>query len=97
MAKGTDQARRAAVSAKNDRAGTKRQKGRADTEYSRDSDAEKAAEAEAKKSREKEHKRRLTEAEADSEAVDRQIAEAEAKTQAKLAKLAAIRNSYPVI
>ena len=41
MAKGADQARRAAVSAKNGRAGTKRQKGKADTDSSSDSDAEK--------------------------------------------------------
>ncbi len=43
-----------------------------------------AAEAEAKRSREKEHKHRLIDAEADSKAVDCQIAEAEAKNQAAL-------------
>ena len=96
MAKGAEQGR-AVVSARKDRISTKKQKEKADTESSSDSDVERAAEAEAKRSREKERKRRLTVAEADGEAVDRQIAEAEAKNQAKLARLAAIRNSYPVI
>ena len=96
MVRGAEQAR-AAVSARKDRTGTKKLSEKADTESSSDSDVERAAQAEAKRSREKERKRRLTDAEADGEAVDRQIAEAEAKNQAKLARLAAIRNSYPVI
>ena len=83
MARGAKQAH-AAVSARKDSTGTKKLKEKADTESSSDSDVERAAEAEAKRSREKEHKRRLTDAEADGEAVDRQIAEAEAKNQAAL-------------
>ena len=83
MAKGAEQGR-AVVSARKDRISTKKQKEKADTESSSDSDVERAAEAEAKRSREKERKRRLTDAEADGEAVDRQIAEAEAKNQAAL-------------
>ena len=83
MARGAEQAS-AAVSARKDSTGTKKLKEKADTESSSDSDVERAAQAEAKKSREKERKRRLTDAEADGEAVDRQIAEAEAKNQAAL-------------
>ncbi len=74
-----------------------RRKGRPDTETSSDSDEERAAEAEARRSRDKERKRRLSEVEADCERVDRMIADAEAKNQAKMAKLAEVRKSYPVI
>ncbi len=76
MARGAKQVS-AAVSARKDRTGTKKLKEKADTESSSDSDVE-------SRSREKEHKLRLTDAEADSEAVDHQIAEAEAKNQATL-------------
>ena len=96
MARVAEQAR-AAVSARKDHTGTKKLKEKADTESSSDSDVERAAEAEAKRSREKERKRRLSEVEADSERVDHMIAEAEAKNQAKMAKLAEVRASYPVI
>ncbi len=75
-----------------DQGAPKKTKERPDT----DSEAERAAEAEAKRNREKERKRRLTKAEVDGEAVDRIIAEAEAKNQARLVKLAAVRNSYQV-
>ncbi len=62
--------------------------GKPDTETSSDSDDERAAEAQAKRSRDKEHKLGLTEVKADSERVDCMITEAEAKNQAKMAKLA---------
>ncbi len=61
-------------------------------ETSSDSDAENAAAAEARRKRDKELKRTLQA----NEALERQIADAEAKQKAKLAQLAAIRNSYPV-
>ncbi len=64
------------------------------TETSSDSEVDRAAKAEAKR---KESKCRLTEVELDGEAVDRMIAEAEAKNQARLAKLAVVRKSYLVI
>jgi hypothetical protein len=83
MARGAKQAH-AAVSARKDHTGTKKLKEKADTEFSSDSDVERAAEAEAKRGREKEHKSRLTDAKADGKAVDRQVAEAEAKNQAAL-------------
>ncbi len=93
MKSGYEQSR-AAASARKDHSGTKKTKERPDTETSRDSEVDRAAEAEAKR---KESKRRLTEVELDGERVDRMIAEAEAKNQARLAKLAAVRKSYPVI
>ena len=93
MKKGYEQSR-AAASARKDHSGTKKTKERPDTETSSDSEVDSAAEAEAKR---KEHKRRLTEVEVDGKAVDHMIAEAEAKNQARLAKLAAIRKSYQVI
>ena len=96
MARGADQARAAALSKKY-RTGTKTHKAKDDPETSSDSNEERAAEEEAKRNRERERKRRLTSADAAGEAVDRMIAEAEAKNQAKAAQLAAIRNSYPVI
>ena len=96
MGKGNELSR-AASSAKRDREIPKKRKGRPDTETSSDSDEERAAEAEARRSRDKERKRRLSEVEADSERVGHMIAEAEAKNQAKMAKLAEFRKSYPVI
>ncbi len=58
----------------------------------------KAAAAEASKNRAKELKSKVTETLEDITALGRQLrlAEAEAKKQAKLAQLAALRNSYPV-
>jgi hypothetical protein len=97
MARGAEQAS-AAVSARKDRTGTKKLKEKADTESPRNSDVERATEAEVKRSREKERKRRLTDAEADSEAVDRQIAEAEAKNQAAfLCKPCEIESSGQIV
>ena len=61
-------------------------------ETSSDSDAENAAAAEARKTRDRELKRTLQA----NEALDRQLADAEAKQKAKLAQLAALHNSYPV-
>ncbi len=70
---------------------------RRDEDTSSDSDDEKATEKAAQKHREKERKRRLAAAEADNDITDRMIAEAEARNQAKLVKLAETRASYPVI
>ena len=89
MARGAEQAR-AAVLSKKDRTGTKTHKAKDDTESSSDSNKERAAEAEAKRNRERKRKRRLTDAE--GEAVDHMIAEAEAKNQAKAARI-----SYQVL
>ncbi len=73
-----------------------KKKARSDAETSSESDVEKATAAEASKSRAKELKRKVTEILEDNAALDRQLAEAEAKKQAKLAQLAALSNSYPV-
>ncbi len=63
-----------------------------EVETSSDSDVEKAAAAEARKTRERELKGTLQA----NEALDCQLADAEAKQKAKLAQLAALHNSYPV-
>ena len=96
MTRGAEQAR-AAASAKKDHTDGKRKKGRDDADTSTDSDDERAAEKEAKREREREKRRRLEDAEKTIDSVDRQIEVAEAKARAKLAKLAAVRNSFPVI
>jgi ketosteroid isomerase-like protein len=81
---------RAAVLANKD---SKTKKARKEVvETSSDSDAENAAAAEARKKRDRELKRTLQE----NEALERQLADAAAKQKAKLAQLAALRNSYPV-
>jgi hypothetical protein len=61
-----------------------------------DSDVERAAAAEARKNKERELKRKVRATEKENEALDRQLADAEAKKKAKLAQLDALRNSYPV-
>jgi hypothetical protein len=93
MKKGYEQSP-AAASARKDLSGTKKTKERPDTETSSDSEVDRTAEAEAKR---KENKCRLTEVELDDERVDCMIAEAEAKNQARLAKLAEVSKSYQVI
>ena len=65
-----------------------------DGETSSDSDVGAALEALRKK--ELELKRKVTAAEEETEALERQLADAEAKKKAKLDQLAAVRNSYPV-
>ena len=96
MGKGNEVSR-AASSARKEKDITKKKKGRPDTETSSDSDDERASEKEAKRIRDKEHKRRLAQAKADSDITDRMIAEAEARNQAKMAKLAETQASYLVI
>ena len=91
------EASRAAKQAKNDKVSTKKSKGIHDTDSSSDSDDERATERVAKELKDKERKRRLAEAEAASGIADRMIAEAEAKNQARLAKLAEVCKSYLVI
>jgi hypothetical protein len=96
MTKGNEVSR-AASSARREKDIPKRKKGKAAEDTSSDSDDDRATEKEAQRIREKERKRRLAAAEADSVITDRMIAEAEARNQAKLAKLAETRASYPVI
>ena len=96
MARGAEQ-ERAVASAKKDRTDRKKKKAREEEDTSTDSDDERAAEREAKREREREKRRRLEDAEKTIDSVDRQIEVAEAKARAKLAKLAAVRNSFPVI
>ena len=96
MTKGNE-ASRAASSARREKDIPKKKKGKADEDTSSDSDDDIATEKAAQKLREKEHKRRLAQAEADSDITDRMIAEAEARNHAKMAKLAETRASYPVI
>ncbi len=67
-----------------------------DLDTSSDSDVDRTAVAEAKKKRDRELKLKVTATEEDNKALDRQLADAEAKKKAKLAQLAALRNSYPV-
>ena len=81
---------RAAVLANKDSKTKKVRKEVADT--SSDSDAETALAAEARKKRDRELKRTLQE----NGSLERQLADAAAKQKAKLAQLAALRNSYPV-
>ncbi len=73
-----------------------RKKARSDAETSSESDVEKAAAAEASKRRAKELKSKVTETLEGNAALDRRLAKAEAKKRAKLAQLAALRNSNPV-
>ena len=65
----------------------RKKKGKHETDSSDDSDDDKATEKAAQKLRENEHKRRLAQADADSEITDRMIAQAEARNQAKKDKL----------
>ena len=98
MRKGNaNEASRAASQARKEKESMKKQKGKHDTDSSSDSNDDNATENAAQKIREKERKRRLAAAEADNVITDCMIAEAEARNQAKLAKLAETRASYPVI
>jgi hypothetical protein len=81
---------RAAVLANTDSKTKKARKEVADT--SSDSDAETALAAGAREKRDRELKRTLQE----NESLERQLADAAAKQKAKLARLTALRNSYPV-
>ena len=60
------------------------------------SDSEKELEMATKRRREMELKRQLAQDEEDVAAIERQIAEARAKRNAKMEELALARNSYPV-
>ena len=91
------EASRAAKQAKNDKVSTKKSKGIHDTDSSSDSDDERATERATQEHRDKERKRRLAEAQTASEIADCMIAEAEARNQVKMARLAETRASYPVI
>jgi hypothetical protein len=71
----------------------KRQRDKSDVETSSESNADGAAQVEELKTKERELKR-IRE---DNESLDRQMAKKNAKKKAKLAELASLRNSYPVI
>jgi hypothetical protein len=83
---------RAPVLSKKDATQKKARTAQSEVETSSESDVETATAAEARKTRDRELKRTLQA----NEALDRQLADAEAKHKAKLAQLAALRNSYPV-
>ncbi len=78
----------AASSARREKDIPKKKKWKADKDTSSDSDDDRATEKAAQRLREKEHKRRLAQGEADNDITDHMIAEAEARNQAKMAKLA---------
>ena len=82
-----NEASRAASQARKEKETTKKKEGKHETDSSDDSDDDKATEKAAQKLRENERKRRLAQADADSEITDRMIAQAEARNQAKKAKL----------
>ena len=86
MTKGNE-ASRAASQARKEKETTKKKEGKHETDSSDDSDDDKATEKAAQELRENEHKRRLAQANADSEITDRMIAQAEARNQVKKAKL----------
>jgi hypothetical protein len=71
-----EQGRAAALSRKD---ATKKRPEKADVETSSDSDVERAAAAEARKNKDRELKRKVTATEEDNEALDSQLADAEAK------------------
>ena len=71
----------------------KRERGKSDVDTSSESDEDGAAQVEELKKKERELKR-IRE---DNESLERQMAEENAKKKAKLAELASLRNSYPVI
>jgi hypothetical protein len=83
---------RAAVLARKD-APRKRIQDNPEIETSSESDADAAAQVEELRKKERELKR-IRE---DNESLERQMAEENAKKKAKLAELASLRNSYPVI
>ena len=87
MGKGNEVSR-AASSARREKDILKKTKGKANEDTSSDSDDDRATEKEAQRLREKEHKRRLAAAKAENNITDCMIAEAEARNQAKMAKLA---------
>ncbi len=92
-----NEASSAAKQARNDKVSTKKSKGIHETDSSSDSNDERVTERAAQDHRDKEHKRQLAAAEAASDIADCMIAEADAKNQAKLARLAETRASYQVI
>ena len=83
---------RAAALSKKDATQKKARTAQSEVQISPESDVEIAAAAEARKTKDRELKRTLQA----NEALDRQLADAEAKQKARLAQLAALRNSYPV-
>ncbi len=87
----------AALSARKEKETTKKENMRRDKDTSSDSDYNRATERGAKQHRDKECKCQLAQAEADSNIKDHMIAEAEARNQAKMAKLAETQASYQVI
>ena len=91
MVRGGEQ-NRAAVLARRDTP-RKNKRDKADVETSSESDADAAAQVEELRKKERELKR-IRE---DNESLERQMAEENAKKKAKLAELASLRNSYPVI
>ena len=84
-----NEASHAASQARKEKETTKKKEGKHETDSSDDSDDNKATEKAAQELRENEHKRRswLAQADADSEITDHMIAQAEARNQAKKAKL----------
>jgi hypothetical protein len=94
MARG-EQSRAAALSQR-DVSKKKASKVPSDIDTSYDSDVAVAAAAETRKKKDLELKRKLTATEEENEALEHQLADAEAKKKAMLAQLAAVRNSYPV-
>ncbi len=92
LAKG-EQSRAALLSERD--AKKKASKVASDEHTSSDSDEVDTA-VEARRKKERELKRKLAAAEEETEALERQLANAEAKRKAKLNQLTADRNSYPV-
>ena len=84
---------RAAAMAQKDRPTKKVTRGRS---ASTSSDSEKEVEIATKRRREMELRRQLVQEEEDVAAIERQIAEARAKRNAKMEELVQTRNSYPV-
>ncbi len=77
----------AASQARKEKETSKKKKANNDTDSSSDSDDDRVTERAAQEHRDKERKCRLAQAEADSVITDRMIAQAEARNQAKKAKL----------
>ena len=82
-----NEASRAASQTRKEKETSKKKKANNDTDSSSDSDDDRVTERAAQEHRDKERKRRLAQAEADSVITDRMIAQAEARNQAKKAKL----------
>ncbi len=75
---------------------TKPQKVASDLDTSSDRDVERATVAEARRKLDRELKRKVTATVEENEALDSQLADAEAKKIAEVAQLATLCNSYPV-